>query len=90
MNSFLKVFKIKSVLSVLAPMVFTVNVLLPCCSIQEAASDSWFRKLFREPEMILKRVWYYFSKSQADDWLLAFWNAELKLPILFEAPQVLL
>ncbi len=48
-------------------------------------------KLFRKPDMrvklltFLKRVGYYFSKSQADDWL----SAELRFPVLFEVPPEL-
>ncbi len=34
-------------------------------------------------------TWYYFSKSQADDWLSAFSMAELRFPNLYEVPAEL-
>jgi hypothetical protein len=63
-------------------------------TIQEAACDS-VNCLFRKPETIMENsknfeaFRYYFSKSQADDWLSAFSKAELRFPILFEELPVL-
>ncbi len=61
-----------------------------CCHIQEAGCNSLNCFVSRRLRWILKRVTrYYFLKSQADDWLSAFSNAELRFPVPFEGPPVL-